>query len=115
MLPHLKYTLTDHVYSTTVNERVVIKHAPEVRLRREKEILRQFEGDASIRQLIDHGKDSPLLVLEHLDSDALRLSRKARLSKQDIRLIARSILSALGSLHAKGIAHTGNAMRFLCR
>ena len=115
MLPHLKPTLTDHVYSTTVNERVVIKHAPEVRLRREKEILRQFEGDASIRQLIDHGKDSPLLVLEHLDSDALRLSRKARLSKQDIRLIARSILSALGSLHAKGIAHTGNAMRFLCR
>lgn len=103
------------MYSTTANERVVIKHAPEVLLRREKEILRQFEGDAYIRQLIDHGKDSPFLVLEHLDSDALRLSRKARLSKQDTRLIARSILSALGSLHAKGIAHTGNAIRFLCR
>lgn len=85
MLPHLKSTLTDHVYSTTVNERVVIKHAYKVRLRREKEVLRQLEGDAYIRQLIDHGKDSPFLILEQLDSDALRLSRKAWPSKQDIQ------------------------------
>lgn len=85
MLPHLKSILTDHLYITTVNERDVIKHAPDVRLRREKEVLRLFEGDAYIRQLIDHGKDSPFLVLEQLDSDALRLSRKAWPSKQDIQ------------------------------
>ena len=115
MLPHLKPLLTDHVYSSMANERVVIKHAPEVRLRREMEILRQFEGDAYIGQLIDHVKDSPFLILEHLDSDALRLSRKALLSKQDIRLIARSMLSALGSLHAKGFAHTGNTVEFVRR
>ena len=111
MLPHSKSILTDHTYSTTVNERVVIKHAPEVRLQRTKEILRPFERDAYIRQLIDQGKESPFLVLEHLECDALRYSRQARLSRQDVNLIASSILSALESLHSKGIAHTGVTIR----
>jgi tRNA A-37 threonylcarbamoyl transferase component Bud32 len=96
------------MHSTTAHRQIILKYAPEVRLQREKEILRQFEGDVCIRQLIDYGKESPFLVLEHLDSDALRFSRHAQFSRQDIKLIARSILSALESLHAKGIAHTGN-------
>ena len=115
MLPHLESTLTDHIYSTAANERSVIKNAPEVRLRREMEVLRQFEGDAYIRQLIDHGKEPPFLVLEYLECDALRSSLKARFPRRDARLIARSILSALESLHGKGIAHTGDTFRLLCR
>jgi serine/threonine protein kinase len=107
----LSTTTTEYHDSTTAHKQVILKHAPEIRLKREKEILQQFEGDACIRQLIDHGKDSPFLVLEHLDSDALRFSRQTQISRQDIKLIAHSILSALGSLHAKGIAHTGNTTR----
>ena len=95
------------MYSSAAHKRVALKQAPEVRLRREKETLQQFEGDAYIRQLIDYGKESPFLVLEHLDSDALRWSRKSPISRHDLKLVAHSILSALGSLHAKGIAHTG--------
>jgi beta-phosphoglucomutase-like phosphatase (HAD superfamily) len=99
---------TEYIYSTIAHRQVILKYAPEVRLQREKEILRRFEGDAYIRQLIDHNKEAPFLVLEFLDSDALRWSRQARVPRQDVKIIAHSILSALESLHAKGIAHTGN-------
>jgi serine/threonine protein kinase len=105
-------TITEHCNSTAAHEKVIVKHAPEIRLQREKDILQQFEGDACIRQLIDHGRESPFLILEHLDSDALRMSQQALISKQDIKPIARSVLSALGSLHARGIAHTGDTIQF---
>lgn len=104
--------LTKHACSTTAHEHVVLKCAPEIRLQREKEILQQFAGDSYIRQLIDCGKETPFLVLEHFESDALTSSSEARISKQDIKFIARSILSALESLHGKGIAHTGKVIRF---
>ncbi|KAF2215435.1 hypothetical protein CERZMDRAFT_36105 [Cercospora zeae-maydis SCOH1-5] len=48
----------------------------------------------------------PFLVLEYLELDALKASGQAKLSRQDIKFVARSVLTALGSLHAKGIAHT---------
>ena len=73
-------------------------------------MLQQFVGNECIRQLIDYGNEPPFLVLEHLESDALRYSGEARISRQDIKFIARNILSALRSLHAKGIAHTGKTM-----
>lgn len=90
-------------------KRVVLKYAPRMtHLKREKEILQQFAGDPFIRQLVDHGASAPFLALEYLDVDALQMSRRCRLPRQEIKLIARSILSALGSLHARGIAHTGS-------
>ncbi|EGP89626.1 uncharacterized protein MYCGRDRAFT_37854 [Zymoseptoria tritici IPO323] len=91
---------------TASSAAIVLKYAPETRLQREKAILQHFEGDPYIRQLIDHGKEPSFLVLEHLDFDALRSSREAELARKDIKVIARSVLSALKSLHAKGIAHT---------
>lgn len=57
--------------------------------------------------MLDYGEDPPFLVLEHLDDDALRLSGEGKLSRSDIKSIARNTLRALSSLHAKGIAHTG--------
>ncbi|SMY22060.1 unnamed protein product [Zymoseptoria tritici ST99CH_1A5] len=102
--------LHDQVWSARTTpaqqHQVVLKCAPKVRLQREKAILQQFAGDPYIRQLIDHGKEPSFLVLEHLDFDALRSSRRAKLARKDIKVIARSVLSALKSLHAKGIAHT---------
>ncbi|SMQ48368.1 unnamed protein product [Zymoseptoria tritici ST99CH_3D7] len=102
--------LHDQVWSARTTpaqqHQVVLKCAPKVRLQREQAILQHFEGDPYIRQLIDHGKEPSFLVLEHLDSDALTSSREAELARKDIKVIARSVLSALKSLHAKGIAHT---------
>jgi casein kinase II subunit alpha len=93
--------------SSTAQKQVVLKCAPGVRLQREKEILQQFERDTCIRQLVDHAKEPTCLILEHLESDALRLSGHGKISRQDGKFIARNILSALASLHAKGIAHAG--------
>lgn len=88
----------------------MLKCAPEMRIQREKEILQQFEGHSCLRSFIDHGKEpSPFLALEYLELDALKASGRAKLSRQDIKFIARSVLTALESLHAKGIAHTGRS------
>jgi casein kinase II subunit alpha len=109
---HHRYpAVPNHTYRNTAQKQVVLKCAPEIRLQREREILQQFEGDACIRQLVDQAKEPPCLILEHLQSDALKLSSQATMSRQDVKFIARSILSALASLHARGIAHTGKTIR----
>lgn len=58
--------------STTAQKQVVLKCAPQSRLQREKEILQEVSGDVFIRQLIDCGKETAFLVLEHLESGALK-------------------------------------------
>ncbi|RMY45474.1 hypothetical protein D0865_09888 [Hortaea werneckii] len=58
--------------STTAQKQVVLKCAPESRLQREKEILQEVSGDVFIRQLIDCGKETPFLVLQHFESGALK-------------------------------------------
>lgn len=102
---------SEHNSSNTAQKQVVLKCAPDNRLQREKEILQQFKADSCIRNLIDHGEEPPVLVLEHLESDALQSSKEAKFSRQDIKFVARSVLSALKSLHAEGIAHTGISIR----
>ncbi|RMY53113.1 hypothetical protein D0865_05420 [Hortaea werneckii] len=88
------------------HDHVVLKCASPKRLQREKQVLQRFEGHASIRQLLDYAEDPPCLVLEHLQEDALRSATKAPISRQNIKTIAHSILSALRSLHTNGTIHT---------
>jgi casein kinase II subunit alpha len=112
LVVHHQYSeVPNHTYRNTAHKKVVLKCAPEIRQQREKEILQQFEGDTCIRQLVDHAKEPPCLILEHLHSDALKSSGQAAMSRQDVKFIARSTLSALASLHTKGIAHTGKMSR----
>ncbi|WPB06585.1 uncharacterized protein RHO25_011242 [Cercospora beticola] len=100
--------LHDQVWSAsnTAHRKVVLKCAPEIRLQREREILQQFESNSCIRNFIDHGNEPPFLVLEHLELGALKSSSERSFSRQDVKFIAHNVLSALASLHAKGIAHT---------
>lgn len=111
-LHHQISLFTERLSSNAAQKLVVLKCASDVRLQREREILQQFAGNAHIRQLVDWSKEPTLLVLEHLETDALRYSSEAKISRQNIKLIARSILSALESLHAKSIAHTGRMIHF---
>ncbi|RMY68309.1 hypothetical protein D0863_07213 [Hortaea werneckii] len=97
---------TKHTRSCAAHDHVVLKCASPKRLQREKEALQRFEGHAGIRQLLDFAENPPCLVLENLQVDALRSATKAPISRQNIKTIARSILSALESLHANGITHT---------
>ncbi|KAI7711162.1 hypothetical protein KC353_g9181 [Hortaea werneckii] len=106
------YTITRKQYdqiwgaSCAAHDHVVLKCASPKRLQREKQVLQRFEGHASIRQLLDYAEDPPCLVLEHLQEDALRSATKAPISRQNIKTIAHSILSALRSLHTNGTIHT---------
>ena len=105
---HLTSLSTKHTCSCAAHNNVVLKCASQNRLQREKRVLQKFEGHACIRQLIDYTEDPHCLVLEHLHEDALRsASNKAPISRRNIKTIARNILSALESLHANGIVHTG--------
>ncbi|RMY80671.1 hypothetical protein D0862_12636, partial [Hortaea werneckii] len=99
---------TKHTRSCAAHDHVVLKCASQKRLQREKQVLQKFKGHACIRQLIDHAERPHCLVLEHLHEDALRSARKAPISRRNIKTIARNILSALKTLHANGIVHTGD-------
>lgn len=92
------------------NSQVVLKTAPQTRLIREGEILKNVADCLRIRQWLDQGVDPPFLVLEYMDNDALRLSGEGILSRSDIKAIARGTLQALSFLHAQGMAHTGKVL-----
>lgn len=51
--------------------------------------------------------DPPSIVLRHLDSELLAESRKKRLTRPEIKQVARCILEALLVLHKDGMVHTG--------
>lgn len=46
------------------------------------------------------------IVLRYLDADLLRESKRQRLSRPEIKQVARSVLSALKVLHKDGLVHT---------
>lgn len=46
------------------------------------------------------------IVLKYLDTDLLQESRRKRLSRPEIKRVARAILSALNVLHKDGLVHT---------
>jgi serine/threonine protein kinase len=111
---YISYSNISHPCSLSPHP--VARHIDQMRARdsptaRKIIILQQFDGDTCIRQLVDDAKEPPCLILEHLESDALKSSGQATMSRQDVKFIARSVLSALASLHAKGIAHTGKMDR----
>ncbi|RMZ10520.1 hypothetical protein D0864_01234 [Hortaea werneckii] len=105
---HLTSLSPKHTRNCATHDNVVLKCASQRRLQREKQVSQKFRGHACIRQLIDYAEDPHCLVLEHLQEDALRSASKAPISRGNIKIIARSILFALESLHANGLVHTGD-------
>lgn len=80
------------------------------RLQNEASILKKYEGQTpSIRPLIDEivePSEPTSIVLRYLDADLLKESNKKRLSRQDIKNVAKAILLALEVLHQDGLVHT---------
>jgi serine/threonine protein kinase len=63
-----------------------------------------------LRPLLDEiiePPDPPSIVLKHLDSDLLTESNRKRLSRPEIKQVARCVLQALQVLHKDGMVHTG--------
>ncbi|KAL9124905.1 MAG: hypothetical protein Q9217_005817 [Psora testacea] len=89
--------------------KVIIKRAPKHRLDNERQVLETVRSHASIRQVIDTIEDHPSLVLNYLDDNLLNLSGQQRVESSDLKIVARSLLQALVTLHENGYIHTGNA------
>lgn len=51
--------------------------------------------------------DPPSIVLKYLDNDLRAESNRQRLSRPDIKKVAKSVLEALCILHQDGMVHTG--------
>ena len=81
------------------------------RLHNERDILKRFQARTpTLRPLLDEVEDPaepPAIVLKYLDDDITRASRKQRLTRQEIKYVARNVLEALQVLHEDGYAHTG--------
>lgn len=81
------------------------------RLHNERDVLKRFqEGTAALRPLLDEIVDPaepPAIVLKYLDDDLTKASRKQRLTRSEIKYVAKNVLEALRVLHEDGYVHTG--------
>ncbi|OAL27499.1 hypothetical protein AYO20_09782 [Fonsecaea nubica] len=89
---------------------IVIKSVRHFRLDNERAVLKRFQArTSSLRPLIDEihdPPDTPALVLRHLDDDLRRASASQRLTKSEIKYVAKSVLEALKLLHEEHYVHT---------
>ena len=66
-----------------------------------------------IRPLIEVADKPGCMVLRYLDDNIYTAASIQRLSRKDLRLVARTILGALEALHSKGYNHSGKLRRAL--
>ncbi|KAL2130813.1 hypothetical protein VTI74DRAFT_5924 [Chaetomium olivicolor] len=80
------------------------------RLRNEAAVLKRYQSETRfLRPLVDEIRepaDPPSIVLRYLDGDVLNESNKKRLSRPEIKQVARCVLEALRVLHRDGVVHT---------
>ncbi|KAK4108298.1 kinase-like protein [Canariomyces notabilis] len=80
------------------------------RLQNEADMLKHYQDKTPyLRPLLDEiiePPDPPSIVLKHLDSDLLTESNRKRLSRPEIKQVARCVLQALQVLHKDGMVHT---------
>ena len=93
--------------NTKTNQSVIVKSAPDVLLKNEREVLQRFLKVPSLRHLIDQVQDPSLLVLEYLDSNLLIESAAKKLESKEVKQVAKAVLQAFAALHEEGIVRTG--------
>ena len=81
------------------------------RLQNERDILLRFQSRTPyIRPLIDEVEDPsapPTLILKYLDDNLLDASNNKRLTRLEVKYVAKKVLEALSVLHHEGFVHTG--------
>ncbi|OBT48961.1 hypothetical protein VE00_00642 [Pseudogymnoascus sp. WSF 3629] len=113
---HGLYTVTKQLQdciwlATNQNkEHVVVKSVNYFRLENERDILLRFQTRTpSIRPLLDEAEAThspPSLILRYLDVDILQASNTQRLTRLEVKYVARRVLKALATLHVEGFVHT---------
>jgi serine/threonine protein kinase len=90
-------------------EKAVIKGVRHPRIQIERDALQKFKNHA-IRPLVDEimePKEPPGIVLRYLDDDLLNVLSTKKLTRPEIKGIAKIILEALAALHKEHYVHTG--------
>jgi serine/threonine protein kinase len=81
------------------------------RLQNEATILKQYQTKSPffrpLEDEIDEPEDPPAIVLKYLDSELRTESRRQRLTRPEIKQVAKCVLEALRTLHQDGMVHTG--------
>ncbi len=81
------------------------------RLHNERDILKRFQSRTpTLRPLLDEIGDPiepPAIILKYLDDNLTRASRKQRLTRREIKSVAKKVLEALQVLHGDSYVHTG--------
>ncbi len=81
------------------------------RLQNEAAVLKKYQTRSPfLRPLedeIDEPQDPPSIVLKYLDSDLRTESDRQRLTRLEIKQIAKCVLEVLHTLHQDGMVHTG--------
>lgn len=81
------------------------------RLENEVSVLKRYQSESPyLRRFVDEieePSDPPSILLKYRDSDLLKESRTRRLSRPEIKQVAKSVLEALRVLHKDGMVHTG--------
>lgn len=81
------------------------------RLQNEATVLKQYQASSPffrpLEDQIDEPEDPPAIVLRYLDSDLRAESDRQRLTRPEIKQVAKCVLEALRILHQDGMVHTG--------
>lgn len=93
---------------------VIVKAVDHFRLQNEHDVLIRFQARTPhIRPLLEEVELNPashVLVLRYLDDDLLHASNTKRLTRSEMKFVARSVLEALQVLHTDGYVHTGESI-----
>ncbi|OOF90709.1 hypothetical protein ASPCADRAFT_400674 [Aspergillus carbonarius ITEM 5010] len=110
------YTITKHVQDCvwlargSTGNTVIIKSVRHFRLHNERDVLARFRSRTPfIRPLVDEiiePTDPPAIVLKYLEAHLLHAASTQRLTKAEIKHVARRVLQALDVLHREGLVHT---------
>ncbi|KAI9934452.1 hypothetical protein ASPWEDRAFT_175181 [Aspergillus wentii DTO 134E9] len=108
------YTITKKLHDciwlvTNQNkEKFVAKSVSPFRLQNERDTQLRFQNRTPfIRPLIDEIEDSaPALILRFLDTNVLHASNTQRLTRPEVKYVAKRVLEALSVLHNEGHVHT---------
>ncbi|OBT60781.1 hypothetical protein VE03_09959 [Pseudogymnoascus sp. 23342-1-I1] len=91
----------------------IIKSVRHWRLENERDVLRRFQDRApGLRPLVDeiqHAEgelEAPAIVLRWFENDALNACSRRRLTRREVKYVAKTVLEALEVLHGKGFVHT---------
>ncbi|PWY66496.1 kinase-like protein, partial [Aspergillus sclerotioniger CBS 115572] len=89
---------------------VIIKSVHHFRLHNERDILTRFQDRTAFpRPLLDEiiePNDAPAIVLKYLQDHLLNGSSSRKLTKPEIKYVAKRVLQALDVLHRDGFVHT---------